>query len=690
MNRRTLTVELGCEELPSSCLKQLGEDFLRLVTEKLAAQSLEHGEARFFATPRRLAVQIDDLIEAAPEQQREALGPPLDKARDDAGNWTRAAEGFARRNGVTPDELQVIDTPKGARVGLTQMLPGARTSEVLADLVRDTISELPMPKRMRWGASRLEFARPIHWLVLLFGDDHDFADVHGLVPGNRSRGHRFHAPDEVIIAHAADYEAVLATAWVVADFGKRREQIRTQVEACAQAEGARALVDEDLLDEVTSLVEWPVALLGSFDDEFLEVPPEALVSSMQSHQKYFPVVDEAGTLLPRFITVSNIESRNPQAVIAGNEKVIRPRLADAAFFYRQDLQTGLASRVDQLRSVVFQERLGSIGDKSDRVARLADIIAGEIGANREHARRAGLLCKADLVSELVLEFGDLQGIAGGYYARHDGEEPAVADAVTQHYWPLQAGGRLPEGDVAVAVALADRLDTLVGIFGIGETPSGSRDPFGLRRASIGVLRLLIENDLRLDAKQVLTYAVEGYPEEVLAANTVEDALAYLLDRMPALFEARGLPVELYRAVRATGCTEPVDFVRRLDAVHAFADRPEAEALAAANKRVSNILSKSGTTSDNTEVNTHLLVEAPEKLLARSLKEIAGDNRLALEQGDYGTALTRLATLRGPVDDFFDNVMVNAEDPDQRANRLALLAELRRQFIAVADISQLAA
>ncbi len=690
MTRRTLTIELGCEELPSSCLKQLGESFLSLVTEKLAALKLDHGNARFFAAPRRLAVQIEALVETAPEQQREVLGPPADKARDDNGNWTRAAEGFAGKNGISPDELQLIDTPKGPRLGITSILPGARAQDILAELVREVISELPMPKRMRWGASRLEFARPIHWLVLLFGEEHRFADVHGLAPGNHSRGHRFHAPQEVTIPRAEDYAAVLEVARVIADFGERRDTIRAQVEACAQAEGARAVIDDDLLDEVTSLVEWPVALMGSFDEEFLEVPAEALISSMQSHQKYFPVVDEAGALQPRFITVSNIESREPQAVISGNEKVIRPRLADAAFFYRQDLQLGLASRVEALRSVVFQDRLGSIGDKSDRVARLAALVAEKIGADAALARRAGLLSKADLVSELVLEFGDLQGIAGGYYARSDGEDPLVADAITQHYWPLQAGGRLPESDVAVAVALADRLDTLVGIFGIGETPSGSRDPFGLRRAAIAVLRLLIEKDLTLDAKQALTIAVEGYDEGVLAPTTVDDALAYLLDRMPALFEDRGLPIELYRAVRATGCTEPVDFVRRLDAVHAFSDRPEAEALAAANKRVGNILAKSEAMAGGTKVSTDLLVEEAEKTLAQDLARIANANRQALEQRDYGAALSRLATLRDPVDAFFDNVMVNADDPRQRANRLALLAELRRQFVAVADISQLAA
>jgi glycyl-tRNA synthetase beta chain len=689
MSSRTLLIEIGCEELPSSSLRQLGEGLLDVVTAKLAAQGLEHGEARWFAAPRRLAVRIDALREQAPDQEREALGPPVAQARDEDGNWTRAAEGFAKKQGVSPDALQVIDTPKGERLGLVQTVAGARTSDVLPTLLAEAITELPVAKRMRWGASRLEFARPIHWLVLMYGAQADFGDVLGLPTGNSSRGHRFHAPQAVRFETADAYEATLRDARVIADFAERCELIRGQVEKVAASLGAQALIDEDLLEEVASLVEWPVALAGSFDAEFLEVPAEALISSMQSHQKYFPVVDAHGALLPHFITVSNVVSRDPAQVIAGNEKVIRPRLADAAFFYEQDRQHTLASRVPRLADVVFQTRLGSLGERAARIARLAAQLAPHTGADAAQAQRAGELCKADLVSDMVLEFADMQGIAGAYYARNDGEAEEVATAIAQHYWPLQAGSALPESPVAAAVALADRLDILVGIFGIGQPPSGSRDPFALRRASIAVLRIMIEKGLDLDLRDCLEEAAAGYPDGVLAEDTVGTVLDYMFDRLPALYEEQGVSIDMFRAVRGSGCTEPGDFDRRLRAVRDFCARPEAEALAAANKRVSNILAKSDA-GEPSEVSADLLVEGAEKTLAAAIDQAAAENRADLERADYTAALTRLAGLREPVDAFFDDVMVNAEDPALRANRLALLAQLRGQFLAIADISRLAA
>jgi glycyl-tRNA synthetase beta chain len=689
VSKHPLLIEIGCEELPSSALRELGEGLLALVQSKLANLRLEHGAARWFATPRRIAVVIDAVQETAPEQQREALGPPLAQAKDDSGAWTRAATGFAAKQGVEADELQIIDTPKGQRLGLVQRVAGAELRAVLPDLISEAIRELPVAKRMRWGRSRLEFARPIQWLVTLYGAEHDFGEVLGLQTGNRSRGHRFHAPAEIEIPDAAAYTEALEKAYVIADFERRREMIRTQVHACAGELGAQALVDEDLLEEVTSLVEWPVALAGAFDAEFLEVPAEALISSMQSHQKYFPVVNDAGQLQAHFITVANIDSHRPESVIAGNERVIRPRLADAAFFYRQDLKSRLESRVADLARVVFQAKLGSIGDKSARVANLAARLAALTGSDEAKARRAGVLSKADLVSELVLEFGDLQGIAGGYYARNDGEDPEVCKAITQHYWPLQAGGALPEQGVAVAVALADRLDTLVGIFGIGQKPSGSRDPFGLRRAAIAILRLVIEKELDLDLREMLAMAAAEFPADVIADDALETALDYLLDRLPALYEEHGLPIELFRAVRATGCTQPLDYVRRLEALRVFNARPEAEALAAANKRVANILAKADA-HGNKEVSANLLEEPAEKNLAASIDAISAQNVEDLRDASYTVALSRLATLRDDVDRFFDEVMVNSEDPALRANRLALLARLRHEFSCIADISLMAA
>jgi len=689
MNTRPLLIEVGCEELPSSALRSLGEGLHAAVVEGLDKRRLSHGATRWFATPRRLAVEVLDLVEEGPSEEREALGPPVAQARDADGAWTKAALGFARRQGVDADALAIIATPKGDRVGLVQTLPGARTREILATLVDESIAAVPVAKRMRWGASRREFARPIQWLLLLFGDEHGFGEVMGLPTANLSRGHRFHAPGTLVVPDASAYEDLLQEARVVACFDARRDQIRAQVEAVAGNLNAVALIDEALLEEVTSLVEWPVALAGAFDETFLEVPAEALISSMQSHQKYFPVVDTDGRLLPHFITISNIDSREPAAVIEGNERVIRPRLADAAFFYRQDLQYSLASRIEKLDGVVFQTKLGSIGDKARRIARLAGILAEAMRADRTLAERAGLLCKADLVSEMVLEFADMQGIAGAYYARNDGEDDTVAEAILQHYRPLQAGSALPESGVAIAVALADRFDTLVGIFGIGQPPTGSKDPFALRRASIAVLRLLTEKSLDLDLAICVDLAIDGFADGILGADTKELVLTYLLDRMPALYEDENIPIEVFRAVRATGCTQPLDFTRRLRAVHGFSSRPEAEALAAANKRVSNILAKADAGTIGAEVSDNLLTDAAEIDLAKAITKVTDANRQALDRAAYDAALEQLAGLRTVVDRFFDDVMVNAEDPAQRANRLALLQALRREFLAVADISLLA-
>ena len=727
MKRRTLLLEVGCEELPSSALRALGEGLGAMLERKLRERGLSFGDLRWYASPRRLAVQVRELVEQAPDEARQTLGPPLDRARDDNGNWSRAAQGFAARQGVAAQDLQVIDTARGARLGLARVVPGAKTVDVLAEVVAQSLHELPIAKRMRWGASRLEFARPLHWLVLLFGRDSDFGEILGLQTGHASRGHRFHAPGTVLIENAEAYVDTLRAARVVVDFKERRESIREQVTCAARALQATPLIDEALLEEVTSLVEWPVALVGGFDERFLDVPAEALISSMQRHQKYFPLVNTEGKLLPHFITVSNIESRDPQQVVRGNEQVIRPRLADAAFFYARDRQQRLESRVAKLDAVVFQDKLGSLGDRARRISALARRLAQRIGADAELAARAGLLCKADLVSEMVLEFADMQGIAGAYYARGDGEDERVARAIEQHYWPLQAGGPLPEEGVAIAVALAERLDTLVAIFGIGHRPDGSRDPFALRRAAIAVLRIMIEKDLRLDFRGALEQAQVGLKDDssrgletgagvtgtalhkglaldlrdslelaqaglagtALEEDVVATVLDYLLDRLPAFYEGSAIPVEVIRAVRATGCTRPGEFHQRVLAVQQFRGQAQAAALAAAHKRVSNLLAKAEKVELTAEVSANLLHEEAEQALARTLAEFDADNREDLAAGRYAAALQRMAALQGPVDAFFDGVMVNAQDPDLRRNRLALLSQLRRQFLAVADLSLLA-
>lgn len=689
MSTETLLVELGTEELPPKNLKTLGLAFRDGIVDGLAQRQLAHGEVQWFASPRRLAVLIRDVALQAPDQTVEALGPPADRARDDNGEWTPAAVGFARKQGVEPAQLETIDTPKGPRLGLRQTRAGASAADSLNTIINDSVHALPIAKRMRWGASRVEFVRPVHWVVAMLGEHCDHGEVLGLPTGNTTRGHRFHSSGEIRLARPEDYPGALAEAKVVADFAQRRSMIREQVETEASALKATAVIDEDLLDEVTGLVEWPVALTGAFEERFLAVPAEALVSSMKEHQKYFHVVDAEGKLLPHFITVSNIESEDPVQVIDGNERVIRPRLSDAAFFFETDKKTSLESRVAQLDKIVFQQKLGTLLEKTRRLERLAAGLAQLIGSNPEHAARAALLSKTDLVTEMVLEFPDMQGIAGAYYAAHDGEQAEVAAAQAQQYWPRFAGDRLPDGPTAAALGLADRLDTLVGIFGIGQPPTGSKDPFALRRASLSVLRILVEKELDLDLRQCLALAAEQYPTGLLADDTGEQVLTYMLERFRAWYEEEAIPVEVFRAVSATDPSRPLDIQRRVHAVHAFGRLPEAQALAAANKRVANILGKLGAGHSFGEVSADLLHEPQEKELAEALRTLGAESAGHLEQGAYTEALASLAALRSPVDAFFDGVMVNTEDEALRNNRLNLLNALRDRFLQVADISQLA-
>jgi glycyl-tRNA synthetase beta chain len=689
MTTENLLVELGTEELPPKALKSLGLAFRDGIVRGLAQRELGFGEVSWFASPRRLAVLVEAVQLKAADKEVEVLGPPVDRAKDEAGNWTPAASGFARKQGVEPEQLQSIDTPKGARLGLRSTTPGTRAADCVNDIIHESIQQLPIPKRMRWGDSRVEFVRPVHWVVAMLGSDSDHGDVLGLPTGNTTRGHRFHGSGAIELQRPEDYAAALLAEKVVADFEQRRDMIREQVEAAAAEVDASAVIDPDLLDEVAGLVEWPVALTGSFEERFLQVPAEALVSSMKEHQKYFHLVDDRGALKPNFITVSNIESTDPSQVIAGNERVIRPRLSDAAFFFETDRKTPLAERLPQLDAIVFQQKLGTLGDKTRRLVTLAGELASMVGAPRELAERAALLSKTDLVTEMVLEFADMQGIAGSYYAAHDGESDDVASALAQQYWPRFAGDRLPETPTACALGLADRLDTLVGIFGIGQPPTGSKDPFALRRASLAVLRILVEKDLDLDLRECLDLAVAQYPEGVIADGTTGEVLAYMIERFRAWFEEEGIPVEVFKAVSARRLSRPLDIQRRVHAVHAFTRLPEAVALAAANKRVSNILGKLDSGHRFGEVSADLLQEPQEKALADSLQSLNGRCADLLEDDEYTGALSCLAELREPVDAFFDGVMVNVEEPSLRDNRLNMLKDLRDLFLQVADISQLA-
>ncbi|WP_445156435.1 glycine--tRNA ligase subunit beta [Halomonas sp. E14] len=686
MAANTLLIELGVEELPPGAIDALADALAEGIRRGLTEAEIAFGAVRAYATPRRLAVQVAELADKQPDREIERRGPALAAAYKD-GQPTKAAEGFARSCGVEVNDLIHLETDKGTWLGYREQQQGEATTRLLPAIVDKAIAALPVPKNMRWGASRIEFSRPVHWLVMLYGNEVVPAKVLGLEAGRATRGHRFHAPQPFDLAHADDYLAALEQAWVLADRQRRRERIREQVLAEAEVQEAQAVIDEALLSEVSGLVEWPVALSGTFDERFLEVPAECLISSMKANQKYFHLIDEQGRLKPQFITIANIDSQDPQQVIEGNEKVIRPRLADAAFFYDTDRKQPLAARIPGLANVVFQQQLGTLADKAHRSAAVAAFIAGRIGGDVAQARRAAELAKCDLVTEMVLEFPELQGIMGRYYATHDGEPSEVAQALEEQYLPRFASDQIPASHTGQALALADRLDTLTGIFGLGQRPTGTKDPFALRRAAIGVLNIMIKGELDLDLRELLELAAAQHQELPYAEDLVQEVLAYMLDRFRAWAADEGIPAEVYLAVRARPVTRPLDFARRLRAVHAFTQREEAAALAAANKRVSNILTKQADEVAS-QVDTAHLHEPAEQALFDAIEASRGQVMPLFAEGRYREALDVLAGLRSPVDTFFDDVMVMAEDAATRRNRLALLAGLQALFLEVADIALL--
>ncbi|AKH68128.1 glycyl-tRNA synthetase beta chain [Spongiibacter sp. IMCC21906] len=690
MSHRDLLIEVGTEELPPKALKNLSEAFRDSVSQQLAELALEHDGIKIFASPRRLALLISSLAENAPDKSLEIWGPPVKVAFDDNGEATRAAQAFASKNGIAVESLKdcVANDGKQDKLCYRSLAKGASTANIVSELISQALASLPIPKRMRWGASRAEFVRPVHWLLVLFGEETlNCEPVPGLKSGNTTRGHRFHSQGELTLSKAADYENLLEQQGkVIADFQRRQDMIRNQVSAAGVALGGNAVIADDLLNEVTALVEWPVALSGSFEERFLKVPAEALISSMKEHQKYFHVEDKNGSLMPHFITVANIESSDPQKVIDGNERVIRPRLSDAAFFFETDCKTSLLKQREKLHKIVFQDKLGTVFEKTERVAKLAQLIALELGVDAEKATRAGLLCKSDLVTEMVGEFDDMQGIAGYYYARNDGEDESVALAMNEQYMPRFASDSLPESEVGTVLALADRLDTITGIFGIGQLPSGSKDPFALRRASLAVLRLIIEKNLALDLRPLVEQAIAQHPK-VEASNALsEQILNYILERLKAWYEDQGIRGEVFLAVSAKGLSQPSDINARVHAVQSFAQLPEAEALAAANKRVSNILAKAETST--LSLDTALLQEPAEKSLADALAKQSQSVSPLFAEHRYEEALKGLAGLQQPVDQFFDQVMVNADNLEVRNNRLALLSQLQALFLQAADISRL--
>ena len=687
MNTRDFLFELGTEELPPVALPELERALAEGIRNGLAAAGLPHGDLISYAAPRRLTVLVRDLAEQQPEQLLKRRGPPVSAAFDKTGQPTRAATAFAESCGVDMASLSRVTEGKGEFLYFEGSKPGAPTNSLLAAIVQTALDALPIPKRMRWGASEAEFVRPVHWVVLRFGDELLDATLLDTRAGSTTRGHRFHAPGELSLPTPADYAEVLfKSGHVIAHFGERRERIREQVESAAARLGGRAVFDDALLDEVTALVEWPVPVEGRFDDEFLELPREVLISTLQEHQRYFPVEDAAGKLSPWFITISNIDSRDPSRVREGNERVVRPRLSDAAFFQRQDRRAPLRSWREGLDRVTFQAKLGSIGDKVRRISNLASQIAPLVGGQATLAAQAAELCKCDLLSAMVGEFPELQGITGANYAAADGESAEVASAIREHYLPRGAGDELPSTPSGIAVALADKLDTLAGIFGIGQKPSGTKDPFALRRAAIGVLRILLERRLDLDLADLVGKAVALQP--ISTPDTQSDVLGFMMDRLRAIQLEAGHGSESFDAVQATGSTKPGDIQLRLEALRRFRELPEAESLAAANKRIANILKKTETGSLSTNVDAALLREPAERALASALDAIASSVDAYLRGAEYDAALTLLASLRPTIDAFFNDVMVNDPDAALRANRLALVNRVRTLFSGVADLSRL--
>lgn len=687
MSKHTVLFELGCEELPPKSLKTLRDSLKAEVEKGLTSAGLNFAAIDAYAAPRRLALKITDLDAAQPDSQKRFDGPAVQAAYDSDGKPTKALEGFLRGQGITADQVSRFNAGKMEKVCFYKDIKGQSLDSLLPAILQTALDNLPIAKRMRSAASRTEFVRPVQWVVLLKDDQIIDATIQDFKAGNQTFGHRFHAPQAITLNHANDYLESLRAAHVIADFDERQGIISTQVKTLADEVNAEAIVPADLLDEVTALVEWPVALRASFEERFLAVPQEALISTMQDNQKYFCLVNEAGKLQPYFITVSNIDSKDPSQIIEGNEKVVRPRLSDAEFFFVQDQKQPLASRQTKLANMVFQAQLGTLWDKSERIAKLASEIAKLTNGDEAAAQQAGLLAKCDLTSELVGEFPELQGIAGTYYAKLEGLPDEVANAIAEQYLPRFAGDKLPQTRTGIALALADRLDTLVGIFGIGQAPTGNKDPFSLRRAAIGILRLLIENKLSISLSQLIELAAQGYGDKLKDIHKAQaDALQFVEGRYRAMYEDQGVSVDVIQAVQSLNPVSPLDFDYRIKAVSHFKTLPEAQALAAANKRVANILAKEGNVSGN--VDASLLTEQAEKDLYQALQAISPVVTPLLQSHDYTPALTELATLRAPIDAFFDNVMVMADDAAVKQNRLRLLAELRALFISVADVSVL--
>ena len=718
MTTQNFLVEIGTEELPPKALKTLATSFADNVEAELNQAGLSFDKIEWFAAPRRLAVKVLNLATQQPSKEIEKRGPAVSAAFDAEGKPTKAAEGWARGCGITVEQAERIATDKGEWLVHRAKIEGQPTKNLLNGIVANALAKLPIPKPMRWADKTVQFIRPVHTVTMLLGDELIEGEILGVASARTIRGHRFLGEKEFEIQHADQYPQLLREKGsVVADFNERKAEILAKSQAKATALGGVADIEESLLEEVTSLVEYPNVLAAKFEERFLAVPAEALVYTMKGDQKYFPIYDKEGKLLPHFIFVSNINPEDPTAIIEGNEKVVRPRLTDAEFFFKTDLKQKLIDRLPRLETVLFQQQLGTLKDKTDRIEQLAGEIAKQIGADEAKAKRAGLLSKCDLMTNMVFEFTDTQGVMGMHYARHDGEDEEVAVALNEQYMPRFAGDELPKSLVASAVALADKFDTLTGIFGIGQAPKGSADPFALRRAALGALRIIVEKNLPLDLEDIVGKASDAYKRQddekrekseffkvnplpndltpfsrgengriVTKQELINEVVDFMLGRFRAWYQDEGIAVDVIQAVLARRPTRPADFDARVRAVSHFRTLDSAEALAAANKRVANILAKAE--GDIGAIDVALCVEPAEQVLAQSVLSLAKEVQPLIAQGEYTAVLDKLAGLRQPVDNFFDNVMVNAEDAKLRQNRLAILNTLQGLFLQVADISLL--
>ncbi|WP_353243984.1 glycine--tRNA ligase subunit beta [Providencia sp.] len=688
MTQQTFLVEIGTEELPPKALRSLAESFATNFAAELDGADIAHGAVTWFAAPRRLALKVADLATSQPDREVEKRGPAIAQAFGADGQPTKAAEGWARGCGITVAQAERLTTDKGEWLLYRAQMKGQAVSELLVDMVSRSLAKLPIPKLMRWADKDTQFVRPVHTVTLLLGSDVIDGEILGIKSARTIRGHRFMGEAEFTIDNAEQYPAILRERGkVMADYEERKAVIKAGAEKAAQALGGKADLTESLLEEVASLVEWPVVLTAKFEEKFLDVPSEALVYTMKGDQKYFPVYDNAGNLMPNFIFVANIESSDPQQIISGNEKVVRPRLADAEFFFKTDRKQRLEDNLPRLETVLFQKQLGTLRDKTDRLEALAGWIASKIGADVNHATRAGLLAKCDLMTNMVFEFTDTQGVMGMHYARHDGESEDVALALKEQYQPRFAGDELPSTDVSAALALAEKMDTLAGIFGIGQHPKGDKDPFALRRAALGVLRIIVEKGYQLDLVEMTEEAARLYGDKLTNKDVVNDVVEFMLGRFRSWYQELGYSIDTIQAVLARRPTQPADFDARVKAVTHFRTLEEAQALAAANKRVSNILSKSDEKLSDTVLAS--VLKTPEEVKLATHVVVLQDKLAPMfAERNYQEALAELASLREVVDEFFENVMVMDEDQAVRVNRLTLLSQLRELFLKVADISLL--